>query len=79
MSSIKRYTMYGTPGGYQEREDENGEWVRYEDIMHPAEEWATKERERIFANPEEYIAEEHNMLFSEEELKNLSQSLRGGI
>ena len=30
--AIKRYTMYGTPGGYQEREDETGEWVRYSDM-----------------------------------------------
>jgi hypothetical protein len=43
----------------------------------PAEEWATKERERIFSNPEEYNAEDHHIIFSDEELENLSNSMRG--
>lgn len=57
--------------------DENGEC----DLKNAGlvESWATKERERIFSHPEEYKPEEHHMLFSDEELQNLSQSLRGGI
>lgn len=31
-SGMPRYSMIGTPGGYQEFESDNGEWVRFKDV-----------------------------------------------
>lgn len=33
MGSIKRYSIIGTTGGWQEYECDNGEFVKYEDIL----------------------------------------------